>query len=105
MKDHYTVFYLIKACALPGRVEQSVTCLTTDPRVPSSIRVCFHSYVEIDHEIVSMVILLPSADFFKKGFVSYKGKYVHKNKNVLGNFICFLVVCFFFQNNFLEKLL
>ena len=67
MKDPYTVFYLIKACALLGRVEQSVTCLTTVPGVRSSIRDCSHSFVEIDHEIVSMVILLPSADFFKKG--------------------------------------
>ena len=34
--------------------------------------------MEIDHEIISMVILFPSADSFKKGFVSYKRKYVHK---------------------------
>ena len=26
-----------------------------------------HTFVEIDHEIISMVILLPSADLFKKG--------------------------------------
>ena len=30
------------------------------------------------HEIISTVILLPLADSFKKGFVSYKRKYVHK---------------------------
>ena len=26
-----------------------------------------HTFVEIDHEMISMVILLPSADSFKKG--------------------------------------
>ena len=31
-----------------------------------------------DHEIISTVILLPSAESFKKGFVSYKRKYVHE---------------------------
>ena len=57
----------------PGRVAQSVTCLATDvcltavPGVPSSIPVRYHTFVEIDHEIISTVILLPSADLFKKG--------------------------------------
>ena len=35
-------------------------CLTAGPGVASS-------FVEIDHEIISAVILLPSADSFKKG--------------------------------------
>ena len=58
---------------LPGRVTQSVTCLatdaclTTDPGVASSIPVRSHTFVAIDHEIISTVILLPSADLFKKG--------------------------------------
>ena len=57
----------------PGRVAQSVTCLATDacltadPGVASSIPVRSHTFVEIDHEIISTVILLPSADSFKKG--------------------------------------
>ena len=57
----------------PGRVAQSVTCLATDacltadPGVASSIPVRSHTFVEIDHEIISTVILLPSADLFKKG--------------------------------------
>ena len=42
-------------------------CLTADPGVASSIPVRSHTSVEIDHEIISMVILLPSADLFKKG--------------------------------------
>ena len=58
---------------LPGRVTQSVTCLPTDacltaiPGVASSIPARSHTFVEIDHEIISTVILLPSADSFKKG--------------------------------------
>ena len=60
----------------PGRVAQSVTCLTTDacltadPGVASSI----HTFVEIDHEIISKVILLPSADLFKKGCCQLQAK-------------------------------
>ena len=58
---------------MPGRVAQSVTCLATDacltadPGVASSIPVRSHTFVEIDHEMISTVILLPSADSFKKG--------------------------------------
>ena len=42
-------------------------CLTADPGVASSIPARYHTFVEIDHEIISTVILLPSADLFKKG--------------------------------------
>ena len=57
----------------PGGVAQSVTCLATDacltadPGVVSSIPARSHTFVEIDHEIISTVILLLSADSFKKG--------------------------------------
>ena len=37
-----------------------------DPEVASSILVRFYTFVEIDHKIISKVILLPSADSFKK---------------------------------------
>ena len=54
----------------PGRVAQSVTCtdasLTADPGVASSIPAWSHTFVEIDHEIISTVILPPSAESFKK---------------------------------------
>ena len=36
-------------------------------RVASSIPALSHIFVEIDHEIISMVILFPSAESFKKG--------------------------------------
>ena len=37
-----------------------------------------HTFVEIDHEIISTVILIPSVESFMKGCVSYKGKYEHE---------------------------
>ena len=58
---------------LPGRVAQSVTCLATDasltadPGAASLISARSHTFVEIDHEIIPTVILLPSAESFKKG--------------------------------------
>ena len=64
----------------PGRVAQSVTCLATDacltadPGVASLIPVRSHTFVEIDHEMISMVILLPSADSFKKGCCQLQAK-------------------------------
>ena len=64
----------------PGRVGQSVTCLATDAcltadsGVASSIPVRFHTFMEIDHEIISTVILLPSADLFKKGCCQLQAK-------------------------------
>ena len=65
---------------VPGRVAQSVTCLATDacltadPGVASSIPVRSHTFVEIDHAIISRVILLPSADSFKKGCCQLQAK-------------------------------
>ena len=65
---------------VPGRVAQSVTCLTTDacltadPGVASSIPARFHTFAEIDHEIISTVILLPSAVSFKKGCCQLQAK-------------------------------
>ena len=65
---------------MPGRVVQSVTCLATivcltaDPGVTSSIPVRSHTFVEIDHEMISTVILLLSADSFKKGYCQLQAK-------------------------------
>ena len=51
---------------ITGHVARSVTCLTAvtclltaDPGVASSIPARSHTFVEIDHEIISTVILLP----------------------------------------------
>ena len=65
---------------MPGGVAQSVTCLATDacltadPGVASSIPVRSHTFVEIDHEMISTVILLPSTDSFKKGCCQLQAK-------------------------------
>ena len=56
---------------------QLVTCLAADPGVASLIPAWSHTFVEIDHEIISRVILLPSADS-RKVVVSYKRRYVHE---------------------------
>ena len=66
--------------ATPGREAQSVTCLATDasltadPGVASLIPARFHTFMEIDHEIISTDILLPSAESFKKGCCQLQAK-------------------------------
>ena len=75
---------LISTSVAPGRVALSVTCLATDacltadPEVPSSIPAWYHTFVEIDHEIISTVILLLPLIYSRRVVVSYKRKYVHK---------------------------
>ena len=72
--------FLVLFLHVPGRVAQSVTCLATDAcltadlGVASSIPARSHTFVEIDHEIISTVILLPSADSFKKGCCQLQAK-------------------------------
>ena len=59
---------------------KSVTCLATDacvtadPGVASSILARSDTFVEIDHEIISTVILLPSTDSFQKGCCQLQAK-------------------------------
>ena len=48
--------------------------LTADPGVASLIPAQSHTYMEIDHEITSTVILLPSAESFMKGFCRLQAK-------------------------------
>ena len=65
---------------IPGRVAQGVTCLATnasltaDPGVASSIPARSHIFAENDYEIISTVILLPSAESFKKKCCQLKAK-------------------------------
>ena len=65
---------------LLGHVAQSVTCLATDasltadPGVASLIPTRSHTFVEINHGIISTVILLSSAESFKKGFYQLQEK-------------------------------
>ena len=64
----------------PGGAAQSVTCLATDasltadPGVASSIPARSYTFVEIDYEIISTVILLPSAESFKKDCCQLQAK-------------------------------
>ena len=57
-----SVVMLLGYRIVPGRVAQSVTCLATDasltadPGVASSIPARDHTFVEIDHEIISTVM-------------------------------------------------
>ena len=48
--------------------------LTADPGVVSLIPARSHTFVEIDHEINSTVILLPSTLSFKKGCCQLQAK-------------------------------
>ena len=58
------MFCLPFSWCLQGHLAQSVmylaadTCLTSDPVVARSIQVWSHTFVVIDHEIVSTLILL-----------------------------------------------
>ena len=65
---------------IPGCVAQSVTCLATDasltvdPGVASSIPARSHTFVEIDHEIISTVILLLPVESFIKDCCQLQAK-------------------------------
>ena len=64
---------VINLSGIPGHVVQSVICLATDaclaadPEVENLIPAWSHTFVEIDHEMISTVILLPSDESFMKG--------------------------------------
>ena len=80
MVQHRAVCYIFNDYNFTSSVAQSVTCLATDasltagPGVASSIPARSHTFVEIDHEIISTVILLPSAESFKKGCCQLQAK-------------------------------
>ena len=78
MSEKMNTFHLMQIIKQPlGRVAHSLTCLTADPGIASSIHAWSRTFMEINHEIISTVILLPSADS-RRVFVSYKQKYVHE---------------------------
>ena len=69
---------------MTGRVAQSVTCLATDayltadPGVASSIPVRSHTFLEIDHEMISTSFSSLPLIHSRRVVVSYKRKYVHE---------------------------
>ena len=78
----WQVWYLclLHANLAPGHVAQSVMCLATDACLTADLGVASliparsHTFVEIDYEIISTVILLPSAESFKKGCCQLQAK-------------------------------
>ena len=50
-----------------GNMSGNRLSLTADPGVASSLPARSHTFEEINHVIISTVILLPSAESFKKG--------------------------------------
>ena len=77
---HFVMFFCINVLShiLPGRVAQSVMCLTADtsltadPGVVSLIPDWSHTLVEIDHEIISTTI--PSHQLIQEGLLSVTSK-------------------------------
>ena len=74
---HLLFFKYVKNTGLHSvvrNVSATDASLTANPWVASSILAQSHTFVEIDHEIISTVILLPSADSFKKGCYQLQAK-------------------------------
>ena len=55
-------------CQIRGTVAQSVACPTADPGVASWIPARSHTFVEIDHDIISTAIL--SLPLIQEGLLS-----------------------------------
>ena len=78
--DSIEVFDCQISAVRPGRIGQSVACLATDasltadPGIARLIPTWSHTLVAIDHEIISAVILLPSAESFKRGCCQLQAK-------------------------------
>ena len=69
--QHMLFFFFFFFYTGPGSAVGNVSgyrCVSDcNPGVESSIPAPSHTFTEIEHEIISTVILLPSADSFKKG--------------------------------------
>ena len=80
MLSNFSSFLIFSSFSEPGCIAQSVmylatdASLTADQGVMSSIPARSHTFLEIDHEIISTVILLPSAESFKKGCCQLQAK-------------------------------
>ena len=77
VKQVLTVYHRIYGhifLSLSNQTLSTDASLTADPGVASLIPARSHTFVEIDHEIISTVILLPSAESFKKGCCQLQAK-------------------------------
>ena len=62
------------ATLLRPKIYPTDASLTADPGVASLIPAWSHTFVEIDHEIISTVIFLPTAGSCKKGCCQLQAK-------------------------------
>ena len=69
-----TLFLMTGPRSAVGNVSGYRCVSDCNPGVASSIPARSHTFMEIDHEIISTVILLPSADSFKKGCCQLQAK-------------------------------
>ena len=74
--DRLTVITSVSEFPLTGprSAVGNVSSLTADLAVASSIPAPSHTFVEIDYEIISTVILLPSAESFRKDYCQLQAK-------------------------------
>ena len=63
--------HILSMCLKPGPIAHSIARMIGDPAVVSSIPALSHTFVEIYHEIFSMVNLLPQ---IPEGLVSVTSK-------------------------------
>ena len=61
------IFSQTRICSQTCICCQTHVSLIADPGVVSSIPAQSHTFVEIDHEIITTVILFPSTESLKKG--------------------------------------
>ena len=61
-----------------GPVAQSVASQTADPGVVSFILSRYYTFVEIDHEISTVILGSPPSADSRRVVISYKRKHVHK---------------------------
>ena len=62
------MFWVQSTALYPAALAQSVICLTADPGVASSIPARSHTFMEIDHEIIST--LFSSLSLIQEGLLS-----------------------------------
>ena len=70
----YIYFFFAGPRSAVGNVSGYRCVSDCNSRGRESIPAQSHTFVEIDHEIISKVILLPSADSFKKGCCQLQAK-------------------------------
>ena len=68
------MLFIIRKHTWPRSAVATDASLTADPGVASSIPARSHTFVEIDYEIISTVILLPSAESFKNDCCQLQAK-------------------------------